>query len=82
MKKLMIALIAGMFSLPGIVSAEAEIPEFAKADKDGSQFVEQVEFTSVKEMAGVEKTLADLDESGDGKLSKDEYSILLEAECE
>lgn len=71
---------AGILSFSTALIA-AEIPSFKKADADESGFVDDKEFAPATE-AGVEKSLADLDKDEDGKLSKEEYSVILEEECE
>ncbi|MGD8557344.1 MAG: hypothetical protein PVJ14_08315 [Chromatiales bacterium] len=59
----------------------AEIPKFKAADADSSGFVEEAEFTGAEE-AGVKETFAELDKDGDGKLSKEEYAVVLGEDCE
>ncbi len=59
----------------------AEIPKFKAADADSSGFVEEAEFTAAQE-AGVKEAFAELDKDGDGKLSKDEYAVVLGEDCE
>lgn len=59
----------------------AEIPKFKAADADGSGFVEEAEFAKAQE-AGVETAYAELDKDGDGKLSKEEYAVILGEDCE
>lgn len=81
MKVSPIIFLAGMLSFSTGAIAEEEIPTFIKADVDGNEFVDEKEFARVK-AAGVEESFANIDENKDGKLSKDEYSILLEEECE
>lgn len=52
---------------------------FKKADANGDGMVDATEFAD----AGVKgKELAKLDKDGDGSLSKKEYSVVLEEECE
>ncbi|MBT4076298.1 MAG: hypothetical protein HOM14_13610 [Gammaproteobacteria bacterium] len=82
MKFLPIIFLAGMLPFSTGAIAEEEIPEFNKADIDGNKFVDTEEFNKVKAMADVQKDLAEFDENKDGKLSEDEYTVLLEAECE
>ena len=59
----------------------AEIPKFKNADADGSGFVEEAEFAVAQE-AGVKESYAELDKDGDGKLSKEEYAVVLGEDCE
>ncbi len=59
----------------------AEIPKFKDADADGSGFVEEAEFAGAQE-AGVKESYAELDKDGDGKLSKEEYAVVLGEDCE
>jgi len=73
-------LLAGTLSFPAVVFAE-ETPTFKEADADESGFVDDKEFVKTTE-AGIKKTLAELDKDEDGKLSKKEYSVILEEECE
>lgn len=75
-------ILAGILSFSTIgIAAEDKIPTFKKADADGNKFVDEKEFASAKK-AGVKKSLAELDTNKDGKLSKDEYSVILEEDCE
>jgi hypothetical protein len=59
----------------------AEIPKFKAADADSSGFVEEAEFAAAQE-AGVKEGFAELDKDGDGKLSKEEYAVVLGEDCE
>ncbi len=59
----------------------AEIPKFKDADADASGFVEEAEFAGAQE-AGAKQSYAELDKDGDGKLSKEEYAVLLGEDCE
>ena len=82
MKSILTVLIAAFLSLASSLAlAEKEIPEFKKADADGSGFVDENEFGAAK-AAGVKKSLIELDKDKDGKLNKDEYSVILDADCE
>ncbi len=83
MKVLQTVIMAGLLALTSAAAfaEEKEIPEFKKADVDGNNFVDAKEFGAAK-AAGVKKTLNELDKNKDGKLSKDEYSVILEADCE
>lgn len=69
-----------LFSINGSLHA-AEIPKFKAADADGSGFVEETEFAPAQE-AGVKESFAELDKDGDGKLSKEEYAVVLGEDCE
>ncbi len=80
MKVSPVLLLAGILSISTAVIA-AEIPTFKKADADESGFVDDKEFVQATD-AGVKKSLADLDKDSDGKLSKKEYSVILEEDCE
>jgi len=78
--------LSSIICLTGILSFStgafaAETPTFKQADADESGFVDDKEFAKTTE-AGIEKTLAELDGDKDGKLSKDEYSVILEEDCE
>lgn len=82
MKSLMTVLLAGLFTLASSVAiAEAEIPEFKKADANGDGFVDAKEFEAAK-AAGVKKSVGELDKDKDGKLNKKEYEVILDADCE
>lgn len=63
-----------------VIADEDEIPSFKKADVDGNKFVDEKEFEKAKK-AGVKKSLSELDKDEDGKLNKEEYSIILEEDC-
>ena len=84
MKNLFTIIIATMmmFSLNAIAAEDKEIPKFKKADTNSDKFVDADEFGKVKADAGVEKKFSELDEDKDGKLNKEEYSALLEEDCE
>ena len=82
MKSLLTVLMAGLFTIASSVAvAEAEIPAFKKADANGDGFVDAKEFEAAK-AAGVKKSVGELDKDKDGKLNKDEYSVILDADCE
>jgi hypothetical protein len=52
---------------------------FKKADANADGSVDAEEFAA----SGVKgKKMADLDKDGDGKLSKKEYSVVLDEDCE
>ena len=65
----------------GSSALAAEIPNFKKADADGSGFVEEGEYGAAK-AAGVQKPYKELDKNGDGKLDQNEYSVILDEDCE
>lgn len=75
-----LGLAAAMLFAAGSVLA-AEIPKFKAADADASGFVEEAEFAKAQE-AGVKESYAELDKDGDGKLSKEEYAVILGEDCE
>ena len=58
--------------------AMAEPKEFKKVDANADGMVDSAEFAN----SGVEKPMAELDKNKDGKLSKKEYEVVLEEECE
>ena len=81
MKVAKIAVLAGILAFASTSAFAAEVPKFEKADANGDSFVDATEFAAAT-AAGVKKTVAELDKSGDGKLNKDEYSVILEEECD
>ena len=58
-----------------------KLPTFKKADLDGNSFVDESEFAKAK-TAKVKKSFAELDKDKDGMLSKKEYSVLMDEDCE
>ena len=62
-------------------AAETPIPKFKDLDADGKKSLNENEYAKVKE-AGVKKTFTDLDKNKDGKLSVNEYSVILDEDCE
>ena len=52
--------------------------KFKKADVNADGFVDATEFTQ----SGVKKKMKSLDKDKDGKLSKKEYSVVFDEECE
>ncbi|MEA1888447.1 MAG: EF-hand domain-containing protein [Pseudomonadota bacterium] len=84
MKLNTILILAGLLSVTSIsVFAEEakEIPDFKKVDVDKSKSIDDAEFAAAT-AAGVKKSLKDLDTDKDGKLSRKEYSVVLDADCE
>ncbi len=60
-------------------AALAEPKAFDKVDANGDGMINTAEFAN----SGVEgQTLAKLDKDGNGSLNEDEYSVVLEEECE
>lgn len=75
-----IALIALAACAALLVSSKvfAEPKEFAKVDVNGDASVDAAEYA---ESGSEEKTFEELDKNKDGRLSEEEYSVVLE-ECE
>jgi opacity protein-like surface antigen len=61
-----------------VAFAAAQPPKFNKADANGDGFVDEAEYTASKAKA----KFAKLDKDKDGKLSKKEYNVIFEEECE
>ncbi|MDJ0833193.1 MAG: calmodulin [Gammaproteobacteria bacterium] len=60
-------------------AANAQEPvAFNKADTNADGMVDSAELAKT----GVEKSFAELDKDGNGKLNKAEYEVLFEEECE
>jgi len=84
MKLNKILILAGLLSLTSVtVFAEEakQIPDFKKVDVDKSKSIDDAEFTAAT-AAGVKKSLKDLDTDKNGTLSRKEYSVVLDADCE
>jgi uncharacterized membrane protein len=61
--------------------AHAAPAKFEALDANGDGSLDAAEFAKAKD-SGVKKSLGDLDKDKNGVLSKKEYSIVLEADCE
>ena len=59
----------------------AEVPKFKDLDADGNKSLSESEYSKVKD-AGVEKTFGELDKNKDGKLDINEYSVMMDEDCE
>ena len=59
----------------------AEAPKFKDVDADGDKSLSEAEFTKVTE-AGIEKSFGELDKNKDGKLDINEYSVIMDEDCE
>jgi Ca2+-binding EF-hand superfamily protein len=74
-----------LLSLTSLTAVAAEeqkqIPDFKKVDVDKSKSIDEAEFAKAT-AAGVKKSLKELDTDKDGKLSRKEYSVVLDADCE
>jgi len=86
MKLNKILILAGLLSLTSATAFAAEekakqIPDFKKVDVDKSKSIDEAEFAAAT-AAGVKKSLKDLDTDKDGTLSRKEYSVVLDADCE
>jgi len=73
--------LAGTLALASSAAYAADIPDFKKVDVNGDKSLDAAEFSKATE-AGVKKTLEELDTDKDGKLSRKEYSVVLDADCE
>lgn len=60
---------------------EIPIPKFKDLDADGNKSLNESEYAGV-EKAGVKKTFSELDSNKDGKLDVNEYSVILDEDCE
>jgi len=80
-----ILILAGLLNLTSLTAFAAEekkeIPDFKKVDVDKSKSIDEAEFAKAT-AAGVKKSLKELDTDKDGKLSRKEYSVVLDADCE
>ena len=83
MKVTKIIFLAAILAFTGsATSAEKPpIPKFKDLDADGNKSLDENEYAKVKE-SGVKKTFTDLDKNKDGKLSVNEYSVILDEDCE
>ncbi len=81
MKLLPIIATVGLLSFSATAIAADDVPTFKKADADGNNSISESEFAPAID-AGVEASYAELDRNKDGKLSKNEYSVILEEDCE
>ena len=81
MKVTKIVVLSGILALASGVAFAAEIPDFKKIDANGDKSVDAAEFAQAT-AAGVKKTFEELDTDKDGKLSRKEYSVVLDADCE
>jgi len=84
MKTTKIVILAGLLAFTsGAAFAEEakKIPDFKKADVNKDKSLDESEFAAAT-AAGVKKTFQELDTDKDGKLSRKEYSVVLDADCE
>jgi hypothetical protein len=81
MKSTALIITASITLFAGANAFAEEVPNFKKADADGSGFVEEGEYGAAK-AAGVEKPYKELDKNNDGKLDQNEYSVILDEDCE
>jgi hypothetical protein len=85
MKTTKIVILAGLLAFTSGIAFAAEpakkIPEFKAVDVNKDKSVDEAEFAAAT-AAGVKKTLVELDTDKDGKLSRKEYSVVLDADCE
>lgn len=71
--------ISSVLALSSAYAAEA--PKYKDLDADGSKSLDANEFAKAK-AAGIEKSFDELDKNKDGKLDINEYSVLLDEDCE
>jgi Ca2+-binding EF-hand superfamily protein len=76
-----IVFISSILALASGTAYAAEAPKFKDLDADGSKSLDANEFAKVK-AAGIEKSFDELDKNKDGKLDINEYSVLLDEDCE
>ena len=69
------------FTSGAAFAEEIPVPKFKDLDADGNKSLNESEYASVKK-AGVKKTFAELDANKGGKLDVDEYSVILDEDCE
>jgi len=81
MKLTKIVLLTSVLAFSAGAAFAAEVPKFKDLDADGSKSLDEKEYAKVKD-AGVKKTLEELDKNKDGKLDVNEYSIILDEDCE
>jgi hypothetical protein len=81
MKLMKTVLLAGMLAVSTGAAYAAEVPKFKDLDADGSKSLDEKEYAKVKE-ADVEKTFGELDKNQDGKLDVNEYSVIMDEDCE
>ena len=83
-KILILAMLLSLTSVTAFAAEEKankEIPDFKKVDVDKNKSIDEAEFAKAT-AAGVKKSLKELDTDKDGKLSRKEYSVVLDADCE
>lgn len=81
MKASKMIILSGVLALAGTAAYADEIPKFKDLDADGDKVLTEGEYSKVKD-AGVKKTFTELDKNKDGKLSINEYSVILDEDCE
>jgi Ca2+-binding EF-hand superfamily protein len=81
MKTTKIILLSSILAFASSAAFAAEVPKFKDIDADKSKSLDESEFQKATD-AGVKKTFQELDKDKDGKLSINEYSILLDEDCE
>ena len=81
MKASKIFIFAGVLALASGAAYAVEVPKFKAIDADKSKSLDESEFAKATE-AGVKKKFSELDKDKDGKLSINEYSVLLDEDCE
>ena len=81
MKLTKIVLLTGVLAFSAGAAYAAEVPKFKDLDADGSKNLDEKEYAKVKE-AGVKKTFGELDKNKDGKLDVNEYSVIMDEDCE
>jgi hypothetical protein len=76
-----IIIISGILALASSAVYAAEAPKFKDLDADGTKSLDEKEFAKVKE-AGIDKPFGELDKNKDGKLDINEYTAIMDEDCE
>ncbi|MGB5277849.1 MAG: hypothetical protein WBO73_15140 [Gammaproteobacteria bacterium] len=76
-----IIFISGILALSSTAVFAAEAPKFKDLDADGNKSLDEKEFAQVK-AAGIEKPFGELDKNKDGTLDINEYSVIMDEDCE
>ncbi|MEE9339808.1 MAG: hypothetical protein V3U87_17185 [Methylococcaceae bacterium] len=81
MKLPSIIVLTGLLSLMSTSAMAAEAPDFAAMDANEDSSIDAAEFDKAKN-DGVKKTFNEADADKDGKISKEEYGVIKEPDCD